>query len=93
MPLPPFALSSLGSLARQVRLGLQDFSAEQVAYVTYGRGLDTTRMRGVLGFEPRYTTEQALAEFATALEPSPLGNHPVVVMESLFSGARGGNHG
>jgi UDP-glucose 4-epimerase len=93
LPLPPFAISSLGSFAKQVRLGLEDFSPEQVDYFTYGRGLDTTRMRTVLGFEPRYTTEQALAEFATALEPSPLGNHPVVVMESLLSGALGGKHG
>ena len=49
LPLPPFAMSSLGSLARQTRLGLEDFSPEQVAYLTYGRGLDTTRMRTVLG--------------------------------------------
>lgn len=93
VPLPPFAISSLGSLARQVRLGLEDFSPEQVAYFTYGRGLDTTRMRTVLGFEPRYTTEQALAELASGMTPSPLGNHPVVVMESLLSGALGGTHG
>jgi UDP-glucose 4-epimerase len=93
LPLPPAALSTLGTLVKQARLGLQDFSPEQVAYFTYGRGLDTMRMRTVLGFEPRYTTEQALTEFATALEPSPLGNHPVVAMESLLAGAMGGKHG
>ncbi len=94
LPLPPFALSSLGSLAKQVRLGLEDFSPDQVAYFTYGRGLDTTRMRTVLGFEPRYTTEQAAAELATGLGGRPLGNHPIVAMESLLSGALGGKqHG
>jgi len=93
LPLPPFAITSLGSLARQVRLGLEDFSPEQVDYFTYGRGLDTTRMRTVLGFEPRYTTEQALAELAVAL-PSPVGTHPVVAIESLLAGAMGGKqHG
>ena len=94
LPLPSFAISSLGSLAKQVRLGLQDFSPEQVAYFTYGRGLDTTRMRTVLGFEPRYTTEQAVAELAATLLPRPLGNHPVVALESLVAGAMGGKqHG
>ena len=94
LPLPPFAISSLGSLARQVRLGLEDFSPDQVAYFTYGRGLDTTRMRTVLGFEPRYTTEQAVAELASVLAPSPRANHPVVALESLLSGAMGGKqHG
>jgi UDP-glucose 4-epimerase len=94
LPLPPFALSSLGSLAKQVRLGLEDFSPDQVAYFTYGRGLDTTRMRTVLGFEPRYTTEQAAAELAAGLGTRPLGNHPIVAMESLLSGALGGKqHG
>ena len=93
LPLPPFAISSLGSFAKQVRLGLEDFSPEQVAYFTYGRGLDTTRMRSVLGFEPRYTTEQALAELATALAP-PWGDHPAVALESLLAGALGGKqHG
>jgi UDP-glucose 4-epimerase len=92
LPLPPFAISSLGSLVKQAHLGLQHFSPEQVAYLTYGRGLDTTRMRAVLGFEPRFTTEQAAAELATSLAPGALGSHPVVVLESLFTGALGADH-
>ncbi len=32
--------------------------------ITYGRGLDTTRMRRGLGFEPAYTTAEAFADFA-----------------------------
>ena len=61
-PLPRFAMTSLG-LRRAPDAGSAspDYSPEQVDFLTYGRGVDTTRMRTVLGFEPRYTTEQALA--------------------------------
>jgi UDP-glucose 4-epimerase len=91
VPLPSFAMSSVGSLVRQARLGLADFTPEQLAFLTYGRGVDTTRMRTVLGFEPKYTTEQALAEFATSLpRPAP---HPVVALDDLLAGAREGRDG
>jgi UDP-glucose 4-epimerase len=92
-PMPPFALVGLGSVMRRTRLGVSDFSAEHLAFLTYGRGVDTTRMRTVLGFEPRYTTDQALAEFATTLPPRPLGTHPVVAVDKLVTGALGGRHG
>ena len=61
--------------------------------MTYGRGLDTTRMRTVLGFEPRYTTEQAVTEFATARSRARWATTPWCVMESLLSGALEGKHG
>ncbi len=93
VPLPSFAISGLGSLARQAHLGLSDFSPEQVGFLTYGRGIDTTRMRTVLGFEPRYTTEQALAEFARTLPSGVLGDHPVVRVEGLVTGTLGGRSG
>ena len=93
VPMPQVALSSLGSFMRQSRLGLPDFSPEHLAFLTYGRGVDTTRMRDVLGFKPSYTTEQALAEFATTLAPSTPGRHPVVVAETLVAGIRGGDRG
>lgn len=98
IPMPGMALAQFGSLARQARLGFKDFSPEQVAFLTYGRGLDTTRMREVLGFEPTYTTEEALAEFATSLQSTPLATHPVAGLEQLVTGALrpgspGGSHG
>ena len=43
LPLPGFAVPSFGSAIRQTRVA--DFSPEQVAFLTFGRGLDTTRMR------------------------------------------------
>jgi UDP-glucose 4-epimerase len=90
--LPMFAMRSLGSLVRQARLGLADYTPEQLAFLAYGRGVDTTRMRTVLGFEPKYTTEQALEEFATSL-PRPTTPHPVVALDDLLSAAVRGTRG
>jgi UDP-glucose 4-epimerase len=92
VPVPAMAMASVGTLVRQARLGLSGFSPEQLQLLTYGRGLDTTRMRAALGFEPRYSTEQALTEFATSL-PRPLATHPVLALDQLVSGAIGGTHG
>ena len=44
--------------------GMADFSPEAVRYLTYGRALDTTAMRSVLGFEPAYSSEEAFDAFA-----------------------------
>jgi UDP-glucose 4-epimerase len=87
--LPGFALASLGSAVRQSKLGLPDFSPEQLQFITYGRGLDTARMRSDLGFEPSYTTEQTLLDFASSLPEGPLsGRHPVFAAERLVAAAR-----
>jgi UDP-glucose 4-epimerase len=67
---PGIAMGPIGSLFRQARYA--DLSPEQVAFLTYGRGVDTARMRKVLGFEPRHTTEEAFAEFAARLRPGPV---------------------
>ncbi|GAA1891915.1 NAD-dependent epimerase/dehydratase family protein [Lapillicoccus jejuensis] len=62
LPLPMAAAGLVGGLARQV--GLADFSADQMEFLAHGRGLDTTRMRQVLGFDPTYTTRAAFTAFA-----------------------------
>jgi UDP-glucose 4-epimerase len=66
--LPPFAVGSVGSALRSARLA--DFSPEQIGLLTYGRGVDTTRMRTDLGFEPAYTTAEAFADFGLPLAPT-----------------------
>lgn len=66
--MPGFAVGQAGALLRQARLA--DFSPEQLGFLTYGRGVDTTRMREELGFEPSMTTEEAFAEFARSLTPT-----------------------
>ena len=65
VPLPGFAVGQLGSVLRQARLA--DFSPEQLSFLTFGRGIDTTRMRTELGFEPEYTTAEAFADFASSM--------------------------
>jgi UDP-glucose 4-epimerase len=61
VPVPTPLVGIVGQAAR--RSGLADFSPEQTRFLSYGRGLDTTRMRRVLGLEPRYTTLAAFADF------------------------------
>ena len=58
---PPALTGSVGQLFR--RWGLVDFTPEQMRFLSFGRGLDTTRMRRVLGLEPRYTSREAFADF------------------------------
>jgi len=48
------------------RLGLADFSPEQVRFLTYGRGIDTTRMRTEFGFVPQHTTSETFDSFVEA---------------------------
>ncbi len=94
LPLPGFAVSSFGSAIRQTRVA--DFSPEQVAFLTFGRGLDTTRMRTMFGFEPSFTTAQAFDDFAASAGPGLLGPDRVRATESALLGALtsgGGRHG
>jgi UDP-glucose 4-epimerase len=71
VPLPSIAFGGLGSALRSARVA--DLSPELVAFLTYGRGVDTRRMRDQLGFEPQYTTAEAFGEFASTLAPT--GGH------------------
>jgi UDP-glucose 4-epimerase len=68
VPMPGFAVGRVGNLLRSARVA--DFSPEQLAFLTYGRGVDTTRMRTQLGFEPTMTTEESFADFASTLTPT-----------------------
>jgi UDP-glucose 4-epimerase len=65
LPVPMAAAGLLGSFVK--RSGLTDFSADQVQFLAFGRGLDTTRMREVLGFEPTFTTRAAFEDFARGI--------------------------
>jgi UDP-glucose 4-epimerase len=68
LPLPSPAVGGLGQALRSTRM--LDFSPEQLAVLTFGRGMDTTRMRSELGFEPAYTTLEAFTDFAHGLRPA-----------------------
>ena len=67
-PLPRFVTAITREVGR--RFGLVDFSSEQIQYLKYGRCLDTSRMRDMLGFEPEYTSRQAFDSF---VERHPMG--------------------
>jgi len=66
--MPGFGVGAVGQLLRSARLA--EFSPEQIGFLTYGRGVDTTRMRTELGFSPRFTTAEALADLGRALTPT-----------------------
>ncbi|CAN5146419.1 MAG: NAD-dependent epimerase/dehydratase family protein [Nocardioides sp.] len=68
-PMPGFAIGGASQLLRPTRIA--DLSPELKALLTYGRVVDTTRMRDDLGFEPAFTTAQALDDFATTIEVEP----------------------
>jgi len=64
VPLPGFASSTVGGLLKRAKLA--DFSPEQIRFLTYGRGVDTTRMRTQLRFTPRFSTAEAFETFVEA---------------------------
>ena len=61
LPLPSMLVSSVGGLVRRAQV--VDFSPEQLRYLTFGRVVDTTRMRTQLGFEPSFTTSGTFDDF------------------------------
>lgn len=48
------------------RLKLVDFPTDQIALLVHGRVVDTTRLKTVFGFEPKYSTSEAFSEFAAS---------------------------
>jgi UDP-glucose 4-epimerase len=64
VPMPGSMLSAVGGWGRRTRL--VDFSPEQVSFLAYGRGIDTTRLRERVGYAPRWTTPATFEDFARA---------------------------
>jgi UDP-glucose 4-epimerase len=88
VPLPGLASSTVGAWLR--RANLASFSPEQVQFLTYGRGVDTTRMREELGFSPKYSTEEAFDEFVQArCRDGVLDRERVQRVERVFAGLLG----
>jgi UDP-glucose 4-epimerase len=88
LPVPGPMVSLVGQAVRTT--GLADFSADQIRFLSYGRGLDTGRMRDDLGLEPRYTTREALEDFVRARRLSgPLSSPLVEMGEHAIASALG----
>jgi UDP-glucose 4-epimerase len=67
LPVPEAAMGSIGRLTR--RRGLVDWSPEQMRFLNFGRVVDTRVLREEFGYTPRFSTEQALADYARTLSP------------------------
>lgn len=61
LPMPRAAVPSLGRVLRGARV--VDFSADQVRLLNFGRVVDTTRLRTVFGYTPRWTTRDAFDDY------------------------------
>jgi UDP-glucose 4-epimerase len=88
LPVPPMLGSAVRTLYRGA--GLTDFSREQIRYLSYGRGLDTTRMRTVLGLVPKFSTREAFLDFVhTRRLSGPLSPQVVHDAEQRLAGLIG----
>jgi UDP-glucose 4-epimerase len=67
---PGFGLSALSQVSRHA--GVKRLHAELTGFLTFGRGLDTSRMHSMLGFSPEHTTASALADFGRTVRPGLL---------------------
>ncbi|MDF5754924.1 NAD-dependent epimerase/dehydratase family protein [Spongiactinospora sp. TRM90649] len=61
VPVPSPAFGLLSEVAR--RVGLVDFSPEQIRLMCHGRAVDTTRLPAELGWKPKFTTAAAFDDF------------------------------
>jgi UDP-glucose 4-epimerase len=59
--IPSPAVSVVGSVVR--RAGVVDFSPEQMQFLQFGRGVDTTRLKHDFGYVPQYRTLEAFDDF------------------------------
>ncbi|HEU4676405.1 MAG TPA: NAD-dependent epimerase/dehydratase family protein [Motilibacteraceae bacterium] len=81
LPVPAELGGTVGQLFR--RAGLADFSPEQMRFLSHGRGLDCTRLRERIGYEPRYSTPAAFDDFVAARGlGGPLSPQPVAAAEA-----------
>jgi UDP-glucose 4-epimerase len=70
LPVPTFGLRLADSLRKATTNS--EVNPEQLAYLSYGRVMDTTRMRAELGFEPKWTTAEAFDDFVRGRGLTPI---------------------
>ncbi|WP_236789794.1 NAD-dependent epimerase/dehydratase family protein [Amycolatopsis sp. GM8] len=76
LPVPRALIPSVAKMLRGARL--VDFSQDQVRLLNYGRVVDTTRLKEVFGYRPRWTTAAAFDDYVRGR-----GLRPVVDGEQL----------
>ena len=64
-PSVPVVLPFVQPIASMLRrMGVVDFATDQLRFLLFGRVADTTRLKTVFGYEPRFSTKEALLDFA-----------------------------
>ncbi|MEV1169873.1 NAD-dependent epimerase/dehydratase family protein [Nonomuraea sp. NPDC049784] len=71
LPLFSPAFKVLGDTAR--RIGLVEYSPEQVRLLCYGRAVDTSALEAALGWKPKFTTGAAFDDFLRTRGLHPFG--------------------
>jgi UDP-glucose 4-epimerase len=69
VPLPRPVATTLGRLLCSAQLA--DYSLEHIQFLSFGRVLDTTRLRTEFGFVPQWTTAQAFDDYVRGRAPRP----------------------
>lgn len=70
LPVPKSALSAVDSLRRATSHA--ELDREQLNYLSYGRVMDTARMRRELGYSPKWTTAEAFDEYVRGRGLTPI---------------------
>jgi UDP-glucose 4-epimerase len=70
VPLPPQLFG--GAVQAGTRFGLDRLSDDFKRLLRYGRGVDLARLENEVGFVPRYTTVEAVAEYIRASRGEPV---------------------
>ncbi|WP_326548204.1 SDR family oxidoreductase [Mycolicibacterium sp. ND9-15] len=70
LPVPRSALWAVDSLMRATRY--TELDREQLDYLSYGRVMDTSRMRNDLGYNPKWTTVEAFDDYVRGRGLTPI---------------------
>lgn len=65
--------------------GMVDFSPEQLAFLRFGRVVDTSRLEGFFGWRPSYATKEAFEDFATRRGAAYVPSVPLKLLDAALS--------
>jgi len=70
LPVPTLGVRAADSVRRATASA--ELNRDQLDYLSFGRVMDTTRMRSELGFEPKWTTMEAFDDFVRGRNLTPI---------------------
>jgi len=79
LPVPRSTIPAITKLFGGSRV--VDSSPDQIRYLNYGRVVDTTRLKTVFGFVPRWTTAEAFDDYVAGSGLRPLLDAPLAGLE------------